>query len=659
MKGNGVGMKNVEEIYRLSEQKDQNKMKEYIKRSHARSFRYGVEMGRIFSSKILRGEELHDKLQENRELIQTARPFIEQLCDFVKGSGFFAILTDWEGCILDIRGDENVLKEAERLQMICGAYMHEKHIGTNAMGTALVEESPVQVDGDEHYVTAYHRWTCSAAPIRNPKGKIIGTLDLTGCSHLVNSHTLGMVVAAVNAIEHMLNIREANQKLKLAKKAISTIIDSITFGIFTVGPKGYIKTLNTAAIQMLGYDADETRGMHISQLVESWDIIQQNLDRGVEYVEDELNIFGKTKRIHCSFTTYPISSEDKSFSGIVCLIREVKKARKMAHKIMGNRAVYTFDKIIGRNKKFMDIIDYARKAADSTSTIMITGESGVGKEVFAQAIHNASKRRDEAFVAINCGALPRTLIESELFGYEEGAFTGAKRGGQPGKFEWADGGTLFLDEIGEMPYDMQTNLLRVLETGKLFRVGGNKELDVDVRIIAATNKNLKQEVEKGNFRRDLYYRLNVVPLDIIPLRERKDDISLLVDYFITVKSTKLGKTPVFLTWDQLDRLMNYSWPGNIRELENAVEQIINLNTCHLWEAEKTAGMMVEDDLQSNIQENVSQIASLEEIEKQHIEKAYHFFNGNVSLTSQALGIGRNTFYRKAKKYAIACSKKEQ
>ncbi|RQD72591.1 MAG: PAS domain-containing protein [Tindallia sp. MSAO_Bac2] len=646
-------MKNVEEVYRIHENRDQNNTKEYIKRSHARSFEYGVEMGRIFSSKILRGEELHEKMEENHELIQTATPFLEQLCDFVKGSGFFAILTDWEGCILDIQGDEKVLKEAERLQMIRGAYMHEKHIGTNAMGTALVEECPVQVDGDEHYVTAYHRWTCSAAPIRNPKGRIIGTLDLTGCSYLVNSHTLGMVVAAVNAIEHMLNIREANQKLELARRSISTIIDSITSGIFTVGPRGYIKTINNAATVMLGYDTDETQGMHISQVVENWDKIEQNLDRGVDYVEDELNITGKTKKTRCSFTTYPIPYKDGRFNGVICVIKEVKKARKIAHKIVGSRAVYTFDKIVGRNKRFLDIIEYARRAADSTSTILITGESGVGKEVFAQAIHNASKRREEAFVAINCGALPRTLIESELFGYEEGAFTGAKRGGQPGKFEWADGGTLFLDEIGEMPYDMQTNLLRVLETGKLFRVGGNKELDIDVRIVAATNKNLKSEVDKGNFRRDLYYRLNVVPLEIIPLRERKDDIGLLVDYFITVKSIKLGKNPVSLTQEQLDALISYSWPGNIRELENAVEQIINLNTCHLWEA----GHQPESTFQYN--EDDQQIISLEEMERRHIERIYHCFDGNVSLASEALGIGRNTFYRKAKKYDIDCSKTQQ
>jgi len=625
-------------------------MKDYIQRSHARSAEYGVEMSRIFSSKILQGNELKQKMTENQELIETAMPFLRQLCDFVRGSGFFAILTDWEGCILDIQGDEDVLHEAAKLEMIPGAFMHEKHIGTNAMGTALAEKIPVQVDGEEHYVTAYHRWTCSAAPIYDAKGRIIGTLDLTGKSHLVHSHTLGMVVAAVNAIEQMLSIRQANQKLELARNSIVTIIDAITAGIFTVGPRGYIKTMNKTAGEMLGYTPEEIRGIHISEVVETWDNIRSDLKKGINFMEEELDVKGKTGKIHCTFSTYPVEFKDGEHQGVVCVLKEAKKIRKIAHKMVGNRAVYTFDKIVGRNHQFLKIIDYARRVSDSPSTVLITGESGVGKEVFAQAIHNASDRRDEAFVAINCGAIPRNLIESELFGYEDGAFTGAKRGGQMGKFEWADGGTLFLDEIGEMPYDMQTNLLRVLETGKLFRVGGNREMDVDVRIIAATNKDLRAEVEKGNFRRDLYYRLNVVPLELMPLRDRKDDISLLVDYFITVKSMKLGKNPVNLDRDQLRQLTEYHWPGNIRELENTVEQIINLNTCRLWEQEWVAeGVFDAGCLHEDVE-------CLEEMERKHIEKIYRSYNGNVSLTAEALGIGRNTFYRKAKKYHIDCSK---
>jgi sigma-54 dependent transcriptional regulator, acetoin dehydrogenase operon transcriptional activator AcoR len=627
---------------------DKNPSKDYIKSSHKRSKEYGVELGRMFSTKILRGNELEEKMAENKELIEATSPFLRQLCDFVKGSGFFAILTDWEGCILDIQGDDDVLSEALSLEMIPGAFMHEKHIGTNAMGTALVEKVPVQISGDEHYVTVYHRWMCSAAPIRDTKGRIIGTLDLTGQSDIVNSHTLGMVVAAVNAIEQMLIIRQSNQKLELARNSINTIIDSITAGIFTIGPKGYLKTINKTAEEMLGYKQSEIKGLHISKIVDYWDNIEKDIDKGINYTEEELSIKCKNGKRQCAFSTYPINHNGGQHSGVVCVIKEVRKIRKIAHKIAGCRAVYTFDKIIGRNQKFLELIDYARNISNSPSTVLISGESGVGKELFAQAIHNASGRREEAFVAINCGAIPRTLIESELFGYEDGAFTGAKRGGQLGKFEWADGGTLFLDEIGEMSYDMQTNLLRVLETGKLFRVGGNKEIDVDVRIIAATNKDLREEVNNGNFRKDLYYRLNVVPLEIMPLCERKDDISLLIDYFITIKSIKIGKNPVTLTQAQLDQLINYRWPGNVRELENIVEQIINLNTCSLW---REAPYHIPTQVAS-----AESSEGLDGLERAHIEKIFKSYNCNVTLAAEALGIARNTFYRKMKKYDIGNTK---
>jgi sigma-54 dependent transcriptional regulator, acetoin dehydrogenase operon transcriptional activator AcoR len=220
-------------------------------------------------------------------------------------------------------------------------------------------------------------------------------------------------------------------------------------------------------------------------------------------------------------------------------------------------------------------VDFARKIADSRSTVLLSGETGTGKEIFAQSIHNAGARREEAFVVVNCGAIPRTLIESELFGYADGAFTGAKRGGQAGKFEIADGGTIFLDEIGEMPLDMQTRLLRVIEEGTVQRIGESRQIPVDVRIIAASNRELLDEVERGNFRRDLYYRLNVLPIRLPALRERKEDIPILVRLYMDKLSKKLNKKPVPISQDYMDALSAQPWPGNIRELENMLELIIN------------------------------------------------------------------------------------
>lgn len=444
------------------------------------------------------------------------------------------------------------------------------------------------------------------------------------------------------------SVQELNEKLLVAKKYIETIMDSIQTGIFTVGPRGYMKTINHSASEMLGLFSEDIEGLKVEEIVEGWDAIQNSIDKNASYIEEEAFLKSKNGRIHCSLSAYPIMrKEPEKFEGIVCTINKIKNMRQIANKMLGKRAIYTFDKIIGKNKDFVKLLKYAKKISNSTSTVLIMGESGTGKEVFAQAIHNEGDRRDMPFIAINCGALPRDLIGSELFGYEEGAFTGARRGGQPGKFELADGGTLFLDEIGEMPIDMQTNLLRVLERGKLFRIGGVREIDVDVRIIAATNRNLEDAVEKGNFRRDLYYRLNVLPLKLLPLRKRRDDIPLLIDYFTTVKALKLGKIPIALSAHEINKMMGYSWGGNVRELENTIERMINTQEIQHWDSEEVAATFEETYDHIEIVDE-----SLELIEKRHIQNILSKYTGNITLTAEVLGIGRNTLYRKIDKYGI-------
>ncbi len=631
--------------------------KEYIKRSHERCKRMGIDLNKVYSSKIITGDELQKRLEKKRELIVTATPFMNQLYNFVRGSNFLAILTDEEGCILDVIGDNEILSEAFKLKVVPGAYMDEPNIGTNAMGTALAEGIPVQVSGKEHFVKAHHRWTCSAAPIRNPKGEIIGVLDLTGYSEFVHPHTLGMVVAAANAIENMLKIKEYNDKLVIAKNHIETIINSIPAGILTSDLSGNIKTVNKYVTDMFGYKEEELKRKKIWDLFEDWEAVKDTILSRNNFLDEDVYVNAKKNKLQFNLSAYPILDSGKRPKEIICIFKEIKKVRKLANKIMGMKAIYTFDKIIGKNESFVKIIEYAKKIADSKSSVLILGESGTGKELFAQAIHNYSNRRDEPFIAINCGAIPGDLIESELFGYEEGAFTGAKRGGKPGKFEIADGGTIFLDEIGEMPLDMQIKLLRVIEEGTVSRIGGSKQIPVDVRIIAATNKDLKQEVEKGNFRKDLYYRLNVLPIYLPPLRERKDDIPILIEYFMKTISKKLNKRIVDIPPEYLDYLMNYDWPGNVRELGNVIEMIVNTEhipfnfledrRCNL----KAKSIELRDTNLKNLK--------LEHIEKEHIAKVLRKFKGNISLSARALGIGRNTLYSKIRKYKINCSEIEQ
>lgn len=510
--------------------------RDMVERSQKHCEEIGLSKDMVFSRKIIDGSELEDELEKSRDLILAAIPFIDQLYKFVKGSDFFIILTDSKGCILNIVGDEKILNDAFNFKMIPGAYMDDDSIGTNAMGIVVNERIPVQISGDDHFIKAYHKWTCSAAPIKDPDGNLVGVINLTGYTRGVHPHTLGMVVAAAFSIERII--------------------------------------------------ADGS----------------------------------------------------------------VRRKRKMHERISQCRAVYNFEKIVSEDPKFLDTVEYAKKVSRSKSTILITGETGTGKEVFAQSIHNYSDRSNMPFVAVNCGAIPSNLVESELFGYEEGAFTGAKKGGSEGKFQSADGGTIFLDEIGEMPIDMQVRLLRVIEEGVVTRIGGIKPIPVDVRIIAATNRELMEAVESGKFRKDLFYRLNVLPIYLAPLRERRGDIPLLIDYYMSKISRKLGKNKVVFNESEISRMTNYSWPGNIRELQNVVELVVNTGTLPgeifgaLSEA-RYAVKKAEEDKNYD----------LHAAEKEHIIKALEESGYNISRTAKKLGVARNTLYRKMKDYSINCS----
>lgn len=642
--------------------------KEYIMLSHKRSEKYGIKREQRISNRIICNEELQERLMKNKDLIITAEPLINQLYSILKGESFFAILTDSEGCILSVIGDENILSEAFDLKMIPGAFMDEANIGTNAMSLALHEKRPIQITGEEHYITAYHRWTCSASPIKNSKGEIIGSLDLTGYTDSVHLHTLGMVVAAVKAIEKILEIEDFNSQLMVSKKYIETIIDSIPMGIITSDLDGNIKGINDHALKMFGYSYSEMKKMTMSELFKGWHTVRNIVNSKKPFTDEEVFVNAKTNKLQFNLSAYPVLDHNEKVVDIIYEFNEIKKPRRLANKIMGRQAIYTFDKIIGNSEKLVNVIEFAKKVADSKSTILITGESGTGKEVLAQSIHNYSSRRDEVFVAINCGAIPRSLIESELFGYEEGAFTGAKKNGHPGKFEIADGGTIFLDEIAEMPLDLQTRLLRVIEEGTVSRIGGTNEKIVDVRIIAASNKDLQNEVLKGNFRKDLYYRLNVLPIKLPPLRERKEDIPLLIDYFMKRLSKKLNKKPVPITDEQMNVLMNYDWLGNVRELENFVELVINAESVFfpfatIGNSLKTEDSLKNDDKKRNCKEDYEDYSeeemTLENVEKKHIIKVLKICSGNITLAADMLGIGRNTLYRKMKKYDINCSKIER
>lgn len=627
--------------------------KEFIRISHERCKMYNINYNQIYSNKILDEKELFEKMEENRELVLAAAPIMNKIYDFVKGSNFFSILTDKEGCILNVIGDEEILSEAFRFKMIPGAYMDEENIGTNAMGTCITENNPIQVSAEEHFISAYHRWTCSGCPIKDESGKIIGTLDLTGYSEQVHSHTLGMVVAGARAIENQLMNNKLRSKLLTEKKQQKLILDSILKGFITADIQGVILSANSFASELFGCSNDELLHMKTSDILKDWNSVYKSIKEDSSSFKKDVDVISKRNILQLNLTVYPVKNQNNEATNVILVFDEVKKQRKSVDSIMGRHAIYTFDKIVGKDANFLQVINFAKKISDSRSNILIMGESGTGKELFAQSIHNYSERSNGSFVALNCGAIPRNLIESELFGYEQGSFTGAKAGGNPGKFEIADGGTIFLDEIGEMPLDLQTRLLRVIEEGTVSRIGSSHERVVDVRVIAATNKNLKQEVENGTFRKDLFYRLNVLPLRLPSLCERKGDIKLLLDYFMDRISKKLNKKKVHIPLEYIEKLVEYNWPGNVRELENYVELAVNTEMVpdiHVLNFEESSNKSIKIKSAAN----VSSVLSLKEMEKEHIVNVLESTGHNITQAASVLGIGRNTLYRKLKEFEIEC-----
>ncbi|AJD29665.1 sigma 54-interacting transcriptional regulator [Clostridium sporogenes] len=318
------------------------------------------------------------------------------------------------------------------------------------------------------------------------------------------------------------------------------------------------------------------------------------------------------------------------------------------------RAKYFFKDIIGNSSESKNVKILAKKSANTNSNVLIVGESGTGKELYANSIHNASNRRLGPFIKINCGAIPAELLESELFGYEEGAFTGAKKGGKKGKFELANGGTIFLDEIGDMPMCMQVKLLRVIQEREVERVGGNILNKIDVRIIAATNKNLEQLVKKNKFRVDLYYRLNVIRINVPPLREIKEDILLISDFLIKKVSNKLGIYIKGVSKEAKEYLYNYNWPGNIRELENVIERSANLlDSDFIIKPQHLPKQILKSHtIKIHVEKDKYLKDIISEIEKEVICNCLEENNGNKNKTSKILGISRASLYKKISEYNI-------
>lgn len=606
-----------------------------ILKSWERSRNLQVDPFAGFCPVSLSPSELVARKRANADLLAVAEPIMEELYRFVARSMFVVGLVDTEGYMIKVVGDPHS-QIGSYAELKEGRNLSEAVLGTNGYGTPLITGQPIQIHGAEHYCLRAHYATCSGSPVRGPEDNIIGVLVMSGKKELTHLHTLGMVVAAANAIHNELKIRSLAQQKQI-------ILESLSEGILVVDGDGCITYINPAAARILEVTYDLV-GKKLEDLGNKANSnFMQMIKRG-ESVTDELvdiDLSGETVKVNLTLRPMNVAEHH---TGLVIVVSERKRINKIINKFVGMTARYSFSDIIGREDSLLEAVKLAGRVAKSDSTVLITGESGTGKEVFAQAIHNASNRREHPFVAINCAAIPRELLASELFGYDEGAFTGARRGGNVGKFELAEGGTLFLDEIGDMPLDMQVVLLRVIEERNLIRIGGKKSITVDVRIIAATNKDLSHEVSHNHFRADLYYRLNVINIKMPPLRNRKEDIPLLVGKFAS--SSRGGRVTV--DNEAMSVLQNYPWPGNIRELQNVIESAL---------ATSDADMITLDNLPVSIrlttkeEKNtsaplLSNIIPLKSLESDVIRETIDKCNGNVTLAAKRLGINRSTIYRK-------------
>jgi len=601
--------------------------------------------------RLLSAQQIEKRIKRRKKLIDVAMPFMTHLYNFVKGSDTLVCLADDQGMILDILRDPVIHYRTKHICHQVGSDWSEAIAGTNSIGTALVEKKPVQITASEHYCKVLHELTGSGAPIFSPEREILGVLSIIGLCQNQHPHTLGMVVAAVEAIENQLISQKASYELLIAYNKISTAINTMSDGLIAIEANQQITQLNSVGAKILQVDRDECLGKYVTEVFGDKFPLMEVINTGREFTDKEFFVETPTGGTRFTSTAKPIKDEFDNITGLIAILREMDSVHKLVHKMVGAQASLSFDDIIGNDPQLHAVIKRARKVARSGSTVLLQGESGTGKEIFAQAIHNASGRRKGAFIVINCGAIPRELVESELFGYEDGAFTGARKGGRPGKFELASGGTVFLDEIGDMPLDIQASLLRVLQERQVTRIGGQKAIPINTRIIAATNKNLAEEVDKGNFRLDLYYRLNVITFHLPSLRERSKDIPYLAQYFVQKISPRLGQEPPTIAPEFYNCLAEYDWPGNVRELENVIEQAL-----HMVESDILVSEHLPDRIYTPKQaekKTPTNHDKLKSAEADVIKDTLESTNWNISRAAAVLGIGRNTLYRKIKQYDLA------
>jgi sigma-54 dependent transcriptional regulator, acetoin dehydrogenase operon transcriptional activator AcoR len=620
-----------------------------IERSWTRCAELGLPADRIRDLNRISDAAICREHERAATLVSHAMPVMEHLYQQIAHTHSMVILSDEDGLILHSIGDPDFISKAEAVALQPGVSWAENQKGTNAIGTAIIEKAPVIVFAAQHYVTSNHFLTCSASPILNPFGKMVGILDITGDYRSHQHHTLALVRMAVQMIESRLFAMQFPNEVIVSFHPDAHYLGSLSEGKMVFSAGSEFIAANSAARQLLGFQSDYSGDFN-----DMFDIpFEQLLLRAKQQIHPILQTrVASGKLVYIQVQQSPIAPILMPGSG-----REerAKPAASHAAEPIASRNV-SLDDLATGDERVAAAISKVRKILGRDIPVLIQGESGTGKEWLANAIHHSGPRARQPFVAVNCAAIPEGLIESELFGYEEGAFTGAKRKGASGKIQQAHGGTLFLDEIGDMPMSLQARLLRVLQERAVVPLGAAKSTPVDVMIICATNQKIRDMVASGQFREDLYYRINGLTIILPPLRER-GDIAEMAQRIAASEAQNNEK--VAISAEVMAIFCQHPWPGNIRQMSNALRAALALTDpgCEI-----TPDCLPDDfleDISVNIHQKVDICEqksvspsnlhdSLEDMETLAIRRAIETHSGNISAAARQLGISRNTLYRKMK-----------
>lgn len=573
-----------------------------------------------------------EKLLSDSDLFTAAKPIIDNIYHKLVGTGYLITLNDENGKMIYLKGEPEIMRKVEKMNFYPGMDWSEKAAGTNAIGTSIISKKPIQVFSAEHFCEGFHPMTCSSSPIFHPYTKqVIGAIDFTGLWPSTQPHTLGLAASLAQMIEQQLTSMYQTKYQKLEEYYQYSSIKWKDQPILVFSDQSVLANGDTKLLKALNLKKEMT---------------YENYLRNKEFLQDPDN-FAAAIEEFSFFQLQPIIFNQKEIGYMA--IFNYKKRHSTT-----NPSLTQDHEIIGESAEMKSILQKCQQVSSFDTPVLLTGETGTGKELIAKFIHEKSSRKDKPFIAINCGAIQKELISSELFGYESGTFTGGKKEGKRGKFEEANGGTLFLDEIGEMPMDLQVHLLRVLQEKEITRLGSSKTIKIDVKIIAATHKNLESMIEEGLFRRDLFFRLNVISFSIPSLRKRKEDILPISYYYIKLFTKKYQKPfALHLSEHTKSFFLHYSWPGNIRELRNVIEHAVIF--CQSSEIERSDLPDYLTDIKAKQTESNQRSSTLsirERTEMEQIRSLLFQTGWNISAVAKELQIARSTLYRKLKKYRL-------